>query len=153
VLRTRRAIATTVISSTSSVTSTCGDFDVSDDPIIFNQPTHLLGLTVFVHRIQRVSSHLRNPISPRFVQVLTKLQPLPITGKGVSKASARFPWTCATCTLISSGYWLHSTTPASPRAAAPHLYAQTTDPLPTAGPGWTCGVCGERGMEHNFLTC
>jgi hypothetical protein len=78
---------------------------------------------------------------------LTKPRPPPI--KKASKPPTGSPWTCPTCTLINQALALQCD--ACLAARPPQTHAQTTDPIPTVG--WTCGVCGEQGIEHNFWTC
>jgi DNA-dependent metalloprotease WSS1 len=84
---------------------------------------------------------------PPDVNLSTKPQPPPINN--LSKPSAASSWTCPTCTLINEP--LAQQCDACLTARPPHVLAQA--PASTAPAGWTCGVCGEQGMEHNLWTC
>ncbi|KAI0051428.1 WLM-domain-containing protein [Auriscalpium vulgare] len=52
-------------------------------------------------------------------------------------------WTCPACTLINEP---HATQCDACMSARPL-------PQPIKADGWTCTVCGEEGMEHQFWTC
>ncbi|KAH9975615.1 WLM domain-containing protein [Russula compacta] len=84
---------------------------------------------------------------PPGVNVLTKPRPPPVNN--ASKPSASSTWTCATCTLINQPLALQCDACLANRSFPTDT--QVTGPAATVG--WTCGVCGERGMDHQFWTC
>ena len=138
--------------------SDIGDFDFSDDLIIFDDvPSGSKGPHSSQSTGSQPPSQPNQPTGsrpgasqprPPGVNVLTKPRPPPI--KKASKPPTGSPWTCPTCTLINQLLALQCDACLAPRP--PQTHAQTpTDPIPTAG--WTCGVCGEQGMEHTFWTC
>ncbi|KAI9464941.1 WLM domain-containing protein [Lactarius psammicola] len=80
---------------------------------------------------------------PPDIKSSTKPRPPPVNN--ASRPAAGSSWTCPTCTLINGPHALQCGACLATRPS------QTPGPAPNAG--WTCGVCGEEGMEHNFWTC
>lgn len=78
---------------------------------------------------------------PPDVNASTKPRPPPVNNAS-RPATGSSSWTCSTCTLINDPHALQCD---ACRAMRP-----SRAPIPA---GWTCGVCGEEGMEHNFWTC
>jgi DNA-dependent metalloprotease WSS1 len=133
-----------------------GDFDFSDDLIILddtpsgsNGPhsSHPTGSQPPSQPGQPTGSRpgASQPHAPR-ANVLTKPRPPPI--KKASKPPTGSPWACSTCTLINQPLALQCDACLAARPSQTRI--QTTDTVPT---GWTCTVCGEQGMDHNFWTC
>jgi hypothetical protein len=134
-----------------------GDFDFSEDLIILDDG--LSGSTspsASRPADPQPSSHRRQPLrsqsavtqrTPPSVNVLTKPRPPPINN--ASKPLAEDPWTCPSCTLINQPLSLQCDACLAMRPPQPDT--QVTGPAAPAG--WTCGVCGEEGMEHSFWIC
>lgn len=104
------------------------------------------------------SSHRNRPLrsqsaviqhTPPEVNASTRPRPPPVNN--ASKPSARSPWTCSTCTLINQPLALQCEACLAVRPS--QTRAQVTRPAEPEPAGWTCGVCGVGGMEHNFWTC
>ncbi|KAI0304263.1 WLM domain-containing protein [Multifurca ochricompacta] len=91
------------------------------------------------------SSRSRETRLPPDINVSTRPRPPPINN--MSKPVVGSSWTCPTCTLINNPFALQCD---ACRAARP-LPQQA--PSSAASTGWTCGVCGEEGIEHKFWTC
>ncbi|KAI9451391.1 WLM-domain-containing protein [Russula earlei] len=89
------------------------------------------------------------PRPPPAVNVLTK--PRPPHVNNASKPLGGSPWTCPTCTLVNQPAALRCDACLGERPWP--VPAQTVTPAATDPAGWTCDVCGERGMEHTFWTC
>ena len=83
---------------------------------------------------------------PPDVNLSTKPRPPPVNS--ASKPSTASSWTCTTCTLVNGPHALQCD--ACLAAPPPQVLAQASTVTPG---GWTCGVCGEQGMEHQFWTC
>jgi DNA-dependent metalloprotease WSS1 len=146
-----------------------GDFDFSDDLVIFDEePTGSKGPHTSTprpadrqpssHRSDQQASGSRpggaTQRAPPNVNVLTK--PRPPRVNNASKPSAGSPWTCPTCTLINEPLVLQCDACLGARPREPQAHstpAAAPAPAPGATAGWTCGVCGEQGMEHTFWTC
>lgn len=126
-----------------------GDFDFSDDLIIFDEPSGSTGPRASNSTDSQPSGSQPGPNQHRApdVNVLTKPRPPPI--KRETRPTAGWEWTCSTCTLINQPFALQCDACLAPRPSQTHT--QTTSPVSTAG--WTCSVCGEQGMEHSFWTC
>ena len=141
----------------SDATDLTSDFDFSDDLIILDDgPSG--SMRPQASRPQP-PSHRNPPLrsqsestatqrtTPPGVNVLTKPRPPPVNN--ASKPSAGSTWTCSACTLINQSSALQcdaclATRPLQTRSQVTELAAPA---------GWTCGVCGEQGMEHQFWTC
>jgi hypothetical protein len=136
-----------------AVDLTGDDFDFSDDLIVLDDTpsgphsSHPTGSQSPLQPDQPTGSQpgASQPHAPR-ANVLTKPRPPPI--KKASKPPAGSPWACSTCTLINQPLALQCDACLAARPSQTRI--QTTDSVPT---GWTCTVCGEQGMEHNFWTC
>jgi len=141
----------------SNASDLTGDFDFSEDLIILDDG--LSGSTspsASRPTDPQPSSHRKQPLrsqsavtqrTPPSVNVLTRPRPPPVNN--ASKPSAESPWICPSCTLINQPHALQCDACLAMRP--PQRDAQVTGPA--APVGWTCGVCGEEGMEHNFWTC
>jgi hypothetical protein len=131
-----------------------GDFDFSDDLIILDdQPSGSTGTRTPRPAVPQPSSHHNRSSgsrpgatqrSPPGVNASTKPRPPPVNNG--SRPPHESPWTCPTCTLINLPLALQCD---ACLAARPHQ----TVTKPTSPAGWTCGVCGEQGMDHSFWTC
>lgn len=134
-----------------------GDFDFSDDLIILDDDLlRSTGPSASRPTDPQPSSHRKQPLrsqsavtqrTPPNVNVLTKPRPPPLNN--ASKPLAESTWTCRSCTLINQPLALQCDACLAMRPPEP-------DPqviVPAAPAGWTCGVCGEEGMEHTFWTC
>jgi hypothetical protein len=133
------------------------EFDFSEDLIILDD--NLSGSTspsASRPADPQPSSHRKQPLrsqsavtqrTPPSVNVLTKPRPPPFNN--TSKPLAESPWTCSSCTLINQPLSLQCDACLTMRPPRPD--AQVTGRGTAAG--WTCGVCGEEGMEHHFWIC
>jgi hypothetical protein len=134
-----------------------GDFDFSEDLIILDDD--LSGSTSSSASRPAdppPSSHRKQPLrsqseviqrAPPSVNVLTKPRPPPPINNA-SKPLAEPPWTCPSCTLINQSLALQCDACLAMRPLQPDEVAGPAAPV-----GWTCGVCGEEGMEHNLWIC
>lgn len=121
------------------------DFDFGDDPIVLDD-----GPSGSSHRnrpLRSQSAVIQH--TPPEVNASTRPRPPPVNN--ASKPSARSPWTCSTCTLINQPLALQCEACLAVRPS--QTRAQVTRPAEPEPAGWTCGVCGVGGMEHNFWTC
>ena len=134
-----------------------GDFDFSEDLIILDDgPSGSTSPNPSRPADPQPSSRREPPLrsqtavtqrSPPSVNVLTRPRPPPINN--ASKPLAESTWTCTSCTLINQAFARQCDACLAMRPLQPD--AQVTGPAAPAG--WTCGVCGEEGMEHTFWTC
>jgi DNA-dependent metalloprotease WSS1 len=134
-----------------------GDFDFSEDLIILDDgPSGSTSPNLSRLADPQPSSRRKSPLrsqtavtqrSPPGVNVLTRPRPPPVNN--ASKPLAESTWTCTSCTLINQALALQCDACLTMRPLQPD--AQVTGPA--APTGWTCGVCGEDGMEHTFWTC
>ena len=113
------------------------DFDFSDDDVAIvsddaSRPTDTS---------QTSSRDLTR--RPPDINASTKPRPPPVNN--ASRPDTGSSWTCPTCTLINGPLALQCDACLGARPSRA--------PDPVAKAGWTCGVCGEEGMEHNFWTC
>jgi hypothetical protein len=136
------------------------DFYFGDDLIILDDgPSGSLRSHASGPADPEPSSHRNRPLrsqsaviqhNPPDINVLTRPRvPRPPPVNNASKPSAGSPWTCSTCTLINQPHALKCDACLAVRPSQGR--AQVTAPAEPAG--WTCGVCGEKGMEHIFWTC
>ncbi|KAI9443380.1 WLM domain-containing protein [Lactarius indigo] len=108
------------------------DFDFGDDDITIvsdDGPS-----TRGPNASRRTDPSNSGPVTTRRapdIKVTTKPQPPPVNK--ASRPATGSSWICPTCTLINDSHALQCG--------------------PVAIAGWTCGVCGEEGMEHNLWTC
>ena len=134
-----------------------GDFDFSEDLIILDDDlSGSTGPSTSRPADPQPSSHRKQPLrsqsavtqrTPPGVNVLNKPRPPPVNN--ASKPLAEPSWTCPSCTLINRPLALQCEACFAMRPPKPD--AQVTGPATPAG--WTCGVCGEKGMDHNLWIC
>ncbi len=80
---------------------------------------------------------------PPDINASSKPRPPPVNS--ASRPATGPSWTCPTCTLINGPLVLQCDACLTTRPSQA--------PSSAAKAGWTCGVCGEEGMEHNLWTC
>jgi len=136
-----------------------GDFDFSENLIHFDDGPSGSQRPQASPPAPQASSHRKQPLrsqsesaatqrtTPPGVNVSTKPRAPPVNN--ASKPPAGSTWTCSACTLINQPFALQCDACLTTRP--PQTLAQVREPA--APVGWTCGVCGEQGMEHQFWTC
>ena len=120
------------------------DYDFSDDIEIVSDGPHASRPTnpSQAHRDLPSGSGPRTAQRPPDINGSTKPGPPPINN--ATRPATLSTWTCPTCTLINRPYALQCDACSGKRPQAS---------TPAANAGWSCGVCGEEGMEHTFWTC
>ena len=120
------------------------NYDFSDDIEIVSDSRHASRPTnpFQPHRDLPSGSGPRTAQRPPDLNGSTKPGPPPVNN--ATRPDTWSTWTCPTCTLVNRPYALQCEACSGKRPQAP---------ISAANAGWTCGVCGEEGMEHSFWSC
>jgi len=121
------------------------NYDCSDDIEIVSDVPHASRRTDPSQAPRDLSSGSGPVTVHRAPDINASTKPRPPPVNNASRPATGSSWTCPTCTLINGPYAL--------QCDACHGIRPAPAPSPAANAVWTCGVCGEDGMEHNFWTC
>ncbi|KAI0778767.1 WLM domain-containing protein [Trametes elegans] len=108
-----------------------------------------------VSRPAHTRSHPRSPATPpptRTNSVAHEHE------RATAAVSARFvpperEWACPRCTLVNDALAMECAACLLVRPGAPPDAVPSHRARPPADEGWTCHVCGEKGMPRDFWTC